>query len=166
MPSIKQAMGGCCCSAGHTLCTCTGVPDTITVTHSVFGTATLTYDATYGYWTGSSSYAYPGCTRGGATCPARTVPLTWFVGDRVLFGIHNCYIDWGWPFKAGGVNCPTTLALHDGFDLDEMGDGDLYGSVINQDCAHNIITWDGTDWGSLLTCLTAGVTAVHAEVTW
>ncbi len=56
-------------------------PDTLHISDSLVGAATLTWNGAKGWWEGAEApYSFPGCTYfGGSTCPAATVTVHFLI---------------------------------------------------------------------------------------
>lgn len=73
-----------CCCGGNAFCTCTGLPSTLTLTHSIFGACTITFGGTNYDGTCTYPWVVPACT---GSCGS------WFIGQTVNVPIEyfiNC----------------------------------------------------------------------------
>ncbi len=97
-----QDMGGCNCST-VTFCGCTGVPTTLTGTHTVLGVFSLSWTGTM--FIGTHVYAYPGT----ADCPAQNVTITLKI--TCSSGVWQASFIWHEKIHLGCSTCPDDTGV-------------------------------------------------------
>lgn len=138
-----QDVGACNCGT-VTTCLCTGgAPTTLTYTHSVLGSCTITYTTIpTPQWTGTINYAYPGGPRmgGGAPCAPVTIPI------NITFDPTSCDVTINWHTTAG---CPTVSGSSNVFNQTFTSGATLLSRTVTCSPFSLILDFSGANSGSV-----------------